>query len=141
MPILPVQILSPGGRLPTRAHHDDAGLDFYLPRDVCLLGASNLIPLGIAVAVPPGYVLVLKDRSGNACHKHLRIAAGVIDSGYRGELSVLVDCVGDCLTQHLTQGMRICQGLLLPIPVVEVEQVETLPPSSRGTGGFGSSGV
>jgi dUTP pyrophosphatase len=141
MPILPVQILGPGGQLPTRAHPDDAGLDFYLPEPVAISGIGNLIPLKIAVAVPPGYVLVLKDRSGNAARHGLRIAAGVIDSGYRGEVRVLVDAPWGSAVIHLEAGARICQGLLLPIPAVQVEGVESLPPSSRGAGGFGSTGA
>lgn len=142
MPILPVQILRPGGRLPTRAHPDDAGWDFYAPEDAAVSGAGNVVPLGVAVAVPPGHVLVLKDRSGKA-RDGLRVSAGVIDAGYRGEVAVLLDAVGDPRRPGpvlLRAGDRVCQGLLLELPPASVELVDELPPPAQSRGGFGSTG-
>lgn len=140
--ILQVKKVREGAYLPDRAYPGDAGFDFYAPQDAWISGAGNLLPLGVAVAVPEGWALVLKDRSGNAAKKGLRVAAGVIDSGYRGEVSVLLDVVSDPEGKgvYVTQGDRVCQGLLVPVPTAGVWEVDELPDAQRGGRGFGSTG-
>ncbi len=115
-----------------------------------MFGDGNLIPLGIRLAIPEGWCLILKDRSGNAAKRGLRIAAGVIDSSYRGEVKVLLDVVDDDNGHgvYFKAGEKICQGLLIPVPDAvflpasnETELLLQATATSRGIGGFGSTDV
>lgn len=123
---------------------DGAGcFDLYTPEDVCIegmdLGAK--IPLGIAVEIPEGYVMLLMMRSSMGVHTSLRMsnAVGVIDSDYRGEISCIVDNV---TTDEyvIEQGERIAQAMIVPYPQIEFIEVDSLSETKRGTGGFGSTG-
>lgn len=127
---------------PTRAHYNDAGLDCYAQEDMVLDGITsdggakvNRIPLGFGLCVPDGYMAVIKPRSSmNA--KGILTQIGTIDSGYRGEIAVILMN----LTNHdiiINKGDRICQ--LVIEPVVLADLVSDLD-DSRGEGGFGSSG-
>ncbi len=144
-----VRRLRPDARLPTKSHDDDAGWDFY----ACQVrdpeqtpgGWLRTIDLGVAVAVPPGYVLVLKDRSSMA-KKGFHVLGGVIDAGYRGEVAVILVSLGPVAQDlffpidPIRPGDRVCQGLVLPVPEVRIVEADQLPPSARGDTGFGSSG-
>lgn len=140
--IMQVKKVRGGAYLPDKAYADDAGIDFYAAEDDWLKGDGNLVPLGVAVAVPQGWALVLKDRSGNAAKKGLRVAAGVIDAGYRGELQCLLDVVNDPEGKgvYVSAGDRVCQGVLVQVPSVGIWEVDELPPAERGGAGFGSTG-
>lgn len=128
---------------PVRAHDTDAGLDLYVPEgQTCLVrrGAVYTIDLGVRVAIPDGYYGQLALRS-SAGAKGLTIphGAGVIDSGYRGNLKVLVAALTEPV---LVAAMdRICQLIVLPLPAVEYESGIVADDTDRSDGGFGSTGT
>lgn len=134
---------------PKFAHDGDAGFDFFLPEDViippfedcsrhCL---SVKIPLGIAVEVPKGYFLaiVLRSSTGLKTTARLSNSFGVIDSGYRGEIALILDSFG-MWPSGFKRGDRIAQGIIIPIPDVCLVEADELSDSERGEGGFGSTG-
>lgn len=128
---------------PTRAHDTDAGLDLYVPEGQgCLVrgGAVYSIDLGVRVAIPDGYFGQLALRS-SAGAKGLAIphGAGIIDSGYRGDLKVAITALADPVP--VPTGERICQLIVLPLPPVEYESGIVDDDTDRGAGGFGSSGT
>ncbi|NOZ63726.1 MAG: dUTP diphosphatase [Caldiserica bacterium] len=125
--------------LPAYAHPYDAGLDLRSRITTTLLpGERKLVPTGIKLAIPPGYVGIIKDRSGMALKHGLHTLAGVIDSGYRGEVGVvLLNTDKEEFTIH--QGDRIAQLLILPVMLVKLEE-GALTDTSRGDKGWGSSG-
>lgn len=92
---------------------------------------------GIAVALPPGYWMLLKPRSGASVKYGLSVLAGVIDNGYRGEIVGVVTCAQPC---EVKRGDRLFQGVLLPYVERAVLEVAQLPESDRGEAGFGASG-
>lgn len=128
---------------PVRARDTDAGLDLHVPEGQgCLVrpGAVYTIDLGIRLAIPDGYYgqLVLRSSAGA---KGLTIphGAGVIDSGYRGDLKVLVTALTEPVL--VPAGDRICQLVILPLPPVEYEPGIVDDDTDRGAGGFGSTGT
>ena len=128
---------------PTRAHDTDAGLDLYVPEgQSCLVrgGAVYTIDLGVRVAIPDGHFGQLTLRS-SAGAKGLAIphGAGIIDSGYRGDLKVAVTALADPVS--VSTGERICQLVILPLPHVDVEVGVVEDETDRGNGGFGSTGT
>lgn len=128
---------------PTRAHETDAGLDLYIPEGQgCLIrpGAVYTIDLGVRVAIPDGYCGQLALRS-SAGKKGLAIpnGIGVIDSGYRGDLKVLVVALAEPVL--VSAGERICQFVIQALPAVEVEMGAVDGDTDRGTGGLGSTGI
>ena len=129
--------------LPSYARHGDAALDLTAAEGAEVgPGERALIPTGVAVAIPGGYAGLVLPRSGLASRQGLTLAnsPGLIDSGYRGE----VTCAVVNLDRHepvtITKGDRIAQLLIVPITLVEPTWCEELPPSERGTAGFGSTG-
>ena len=139
MEILPVRRLVSDAVLPTRAHHDDAGLDLYCVEGVDLApGQGTLVKTGIAAAVPKGHVGLICDRSSLA-KRGLKTAGGVIDAGYRGELGILLwNISGE--TQSLKKHERLAQLLIVPVTTPAVRETEALDETHRGAGGFGSTG-
>ncbi len=136
---LPLRRLDPGAVLPTRAHADDAGLDLYGLEDATIApGAGTLLRTGVAVAVPPGHVGLVCDRSSLA-RRGLKTAGGVIDAGYRGELGVVVWNLSR-EPQQVKKGERIAQLLVIPIATPAPVERESLDATARGAGGFGSTG-
>ena len=105
-------------------------------------GGQAAVPTGIAVAVPEGWELQVRPRSGLAAKSGLTVlnAPGTVDADYRGELIVLLVNHGSAAFV-VERGMRIAQLLLAPVPIVEVVEVDALPPTERGRGGFGSTGL
>ena len=144
MPDLPVRRLRPEAVVPSRAHPGDAGLDLTAAESATLQpGARAAVPTGLAVAVPPGHAGLVLPRSGLA-RRHgvtLANAPGLIDSGYRGEVVVLMVNLGD--RPHTVEpGDRIAQLVVTPVAQGDAVPVEELPASDgRGAGGFGSSGA
>ena len=131
--------LDPEAILPTRAHLDDAGLDIYGLEDLILLpGQGRAARTGIALALPGRHVGLITDRSSLA-KKGIKIAGGVIDAGYRGEIRVIL---WNITTEEirLNRGERIAQLLVLPIAIPRIEEVGSLDETARGTRGFGSTG-
>ncbi len=125
--------------LPTRAHHDDAGLDLYSLEDFVIApGQGHVTRTGIAIALPPKHVGMVADRSSMA-KKGIKTAGGVIDAGYRGEIHIVLRN----LTHEpiaVSKGERIAQLLIMPIITPMPVEVESLDATTRGTKGFGSSG-
>lgn len=135
--------------LPTRNNSTDAGLDLYSLEDLFLPeGSTKLIKTGIAIQVPNGYVLKIEDRSGLAL-KGLKTGAGVVDSGYSGEIGVAMHNLNnnyhfdpnyDVRGYFIKKGDKIAQALLYRIETPVVTEVKVLWTSDRGSKGFGSSG-
>jgi dUTP pyrophosphatase len=129
--------------LPGYAKPGDAGLDLYAASAVRLApGERALVPTGIAVAIPEGYAGFVLPRSGLALRHGLGIvnAPGLIDAGYRGEVQVLAINHDPHVVITIERGERIAQLVLQRIETAEPVEVDELPPSERGTGGFGSTG-
>src|SRR5205814_2464756 len=120
----------------------DAGLDLTSCEEVELApGERALVPTGLAVAIPGGYAGFVQPRSGLAARHGISIVntPGLIDSGYRGELRVTLLNTDQREPFTVEQGMRIAQLVILPIPEIELVEVDELPASERGARGFGSS--
>ena len=129
--------------LPTYAHAGDAGLDLLAAEDVTLRpGARTAIPTGVAVAIPDGYAGFVHARSGRALKEGLALvnAPGLIDSGYRGEIKVIVVNLDPSSDIDVKRGDKIAQLVIQPFAQAEVAEVDELRDSSRGVGGFGSTG-
>lgn len=142
LPELLVHRLDPELPLPKYAKPGDAGMDLYARVDAEIPpGARRLIPNGIAIALPVGYVALAVPRSGFALKQGgtLLNSPGVIDAGYRGEVSSIVHNSGS-ETLVIARGERIAQLLVLRLPDVAITEVEQLPGTHRGAGGFGSTG-
>jgi dUTP pyrophosphatase len=140
---LPVRILDPGRQLPAYARAGDAGLDLLAAADVTLKpGERATIPTGIAVAVPEGHAGLVLPRSGRALREGLALAnaPGLIDSGYRGELKVVVVNLDLAAPIYVKRGEKIAQLVVQRVERVELEVVDSLVDSERGEGGFGSTG-
>jgi dUTP pyrophosphatase len=134
--------LRPDAVVPDRAYAGDAGLDLTSCERVELApGERALVPTGLAVAIPEGYAGFVQPRSGLASRHGISIVntPGLIDSGYRGELRVTLLNTDRGEPFTVEAGMRIAQLVILPIPEVELVEVDELPESERGARGFGSS--
>lgn len=129
--------------VPSHAHIGDAAVDLHCRVDITLgPGERAAVPTGIAVAIPDGFAGLVLPRSGHA-HRHgvgVVNGPGLIDSGYRGEISVLLINHGDEEVSFV-RGDRIAQLAIVPVPAVEWTEVESLDETERGAGGFGSSGT
>jgi dUTP pyrophosphatase len=139
---LPIQKLRPDAVVPGRAYSGDAGLDLSSCERVELApGERALVPTGLAVAIPEGYAGFVQPRSGLAAKHGISIVntPGLVDSGYRGEVLVNLVNTDQRDTFIVEPGMRIAQLVILPIPELELVEVEELPESERGVRGHGSS--
>lgn len=131
--------LSPEATLPTRAHADDAGLDLYNLEDVLLEpGQGKAVKTGIALAIPLMHVGIIADRSSLA-KRGLKSAGGIVDSGYRGEVHIILWNISNDAIQ-IKRGERIAQLMIVPIRTPKVKEVTRLNETARGSKGFGSSG-
>jgi dUTP pyrophosphatase len=139
---LSVRRLDPGLPLPSYARPDDAGLDLHAVSDVVIeAGGRALVGTGIAVAIPPGHAGFVLPRSGLALRHGVTVlnTPGLIDPGYRGEVKVLLVNHGQ-QPARLARGDRIAQLVLQRLEPAELVEVDELPVSERGPGGFGSTG-
>ncbi len=130
--------------LPTQAYAGDAGLDLAACERVTLEpGERATVATGVAVAIPAGYAGYVQPRSGLAEKHGITIVntPGLVDSGYRGELRIILLNTDRERVFEIEPGMRIAQLVLLPVPPVELRVVDELPASERGERGFGSSAV
>jgi len=128
--------------VPTRAYDGDAGLDLVSCERVELgPGERALVGTGLAVAVPEGYAGFVQPRSGLAARHGITIvnAPGLVDSGYRGEVRVVLHNTDAREAFVVEPGMRIAQLVVVPVASVDPVEVEELPESERGVRGFGSS--
>ena len=162
--LIPIEYCHPDAKMPTYAHLTDAGMDIYLTEDVTIHpGETKLIPTGLKVALPLGYELQVRPKSGRSLKSKLRISntPGTIDAGYRDEIGIIVDNIDQVIkggeldeAGHLTgilwgsditlsKGEKIAQLVLSEVPKAvfyEVESVSTIENDGRN-GGFGSTGV
>jgi dUTP pyrophosphatase len=139
---LPIQKVRPDAVVPSRAYAGDAGLDLAATERIELgPGERAIVPTGLAVAIPGGYAGFVQPRSGLASRHGITIVntPGLVDSGYRGELKVVLHNTDRTQPFVVEAGMRIAQLVVLPIPEVELVEVAELPASERGGRGFGSS--
>jgi len=138
---IPIKRLHAGAILPHYAHGplEDAGLDLRAVERVVLSpGASQAVPTGIAIELPPGYEAQVRPRSGMALKHSVTVNFGTIDPGYRGEIRVIMFNLGR--TDYVVEaGDRIAQLVVARYEAIEWEEGE-LGDSTRGVGGFGSSG-
>jgi dUTP pyrophosphatase len=140
---LPFRKLRPEAPLPSYARPGDAGLDLAAAVDAEVgPGERAMIPTGVAVAIPPGHAGLVLPRSGLASRVGLTLAnsPGLIDAGYRGEVTCAVVNLDRERAVSIKRGDRIAQLVIVAVPSVEPNWTEELPPSERGEGGFGSSG-
>jgi dUTP pyrophosphatase len=139
---LPIRRLRDDATLPERAYSGDAGLDLAACERVELApGERATVPTGLAVAIPEGFAGFVQPRSGLAARHGLTVvnSPGLVDSGYRGELRVVLLNTDAREPFVVEPGMRIAQLVVLPVPELELVEVEELPDSERGVRGFGSS--
>jgi dUTP pyrophosphatase len=139
---LPIQRLRDDAVVPARAYTGDAGLDLSACERVELApGERAVVGTGLAVAIPEGYAGYVQPRSGLAAKHGISMVntPGLVDSGYRGELKVILLNTDRRETFVVEAGMRIAQLVVLPIPDVDPVVVDELPASERGVRGFGSS--
>jgi dUTP pyrophosphatase len=135
--------LDPDLPLPSYAHPGDAGADLYAREGVTLKpGERRLVPTGIALALPEGYVALVHPRSGLAHRSGLSIvnAPGTIDAGYRGEVQVCLVNLDPATPIELRRGDRIAQLVIQQFETATFVEVDDLPDSARGAGGYGSTG-
>jgi dUTP pyrophosphatase len=135
--------LDPDLPLPAYAHPGDAGADLVTAVDVTLApGERVLVPTGVALALPEGYVALVHPRSGLAARHGLSIVntPGTIDAGYRGEIKVLLINHDLRETIELRRGDRIAQLVIQRVEWARFTEVGELPASVRGAGGYGSTG-
>jgi dUTP pyrophosphatase len=141
---VPVRRLHAAAVLPRQAYEADAGLDLAAAERVEIApGARAVVGTGLAVAIPPGHAGLVVPRSGLAARHGLGKvnAPGLIDSGYRGEVKVILLNTDRQEPFVVEPGMRIAQLVIVELPPVELVEVDELPPSERGEGGLGSSGA
>ena len=138
-----VKRLDPGLPLPRYAHAGDAGLDLH-SADAITLGAGQrgVVGTGLQIAVPDGYVGLVTPRSGTAVRAGLSMVntPGILDSGYRGEVRIVLINLDPSETIEIARGDRVAQLVVVPVAAIEVVDSDELPATERGEGGFGSSG-
>lgn len=135
--------VDPAARLPERANPGDAGWDLFSIEAVRLEpGARHAVRTGLAIAMPPGLVALVHARSGRARREGLALvnAPGVVDAGYRGEITVVVVNLDPRDPITIAHGDRIAQVLFQRVSSIRWHEVEALPRTHRGSAGFGSSG-
>ena len=141
--VVDVRRLDPDLPLPTTAHSGDAGVDLHAREDAVLPtnGGRVLVPTGLAVAIPVGYMGLVVPRSGLALKHGVTLVntPGIIDSGYRGELKVVMINTDPLSDYHVRRGDRIAQLIIQELAAVTWREVEELTGEDRG-GGFGHSG-
>lgn len=146
-PVILVRRLPHGADLPLPSYATEgaAGMDLLAavadPLTIPPLGRA-LVPTGLTVALPPGHELQVRARSGLALREGLLVAngPGTVDEDYRGEVGVILLNAGD-KPVTITRGMRIAQAVLVPVTRGAWQEVDRLPETRRGTGGFGSTGT
>lgn len=135
--------LRESAHIPQKAHEDDAGFDLYASEDFVLKAHGfGCVPTALSIELPFGYEAQVRPRSGLAAKYGVTVlnAPGTIDAGYRGEVKVILINHGD-EDFAITAGMRIAQMVISPVLPVVFTEVDTLEESTRGEGGFGSSGT
>ncbi|MFT4010019.1 MAG: dUTP diphosphatase [Nocardioidaceae bacterium] len=138
-----IKRLDPGVPLPAYAYPGDAGADLVTTVDLRLEpGERALVPTGISLAFPPGFVALVHPRSGLAARFGVSIVntPGTVDAGYRGEIKVLLINLDAHQPVELARGDRIAQLVFQRVETASFAEVDDLPASVRGSGGYGSTG-
>ncbi len=136
-----VKKLHPDAKVPAFAHPGDAGMDLYSVEDMIIPpGERRSVPTGIAIALPDGYVSLVWDKSGPSHKFGVKTLGGVLDSGYRGEYLIGLVNLGQ-EDFEIKKGQKIAQLLIQRVERPDIEEVDELEETSRGAGGFGSTGV
>lgn len=139
-----IKKLHSAAQIPGYAYSGDAGVDLRSVESLTLEPFQRaMVPTGLAIALPEGYAGFVLPRSGLAAKHGISIvnAPGLIDSNYRGELKVVLVNTDSHDSFSIEAGDRIAQLVVMPVPCVNFNEVDELPDSERGEGGFGSSGV
>lgn len=138
--ILKIKKIHPDAKIPKYAHHDDAGFDLFTPENVIVKKGERFgVPTGIAMEIPEGYVGLIWDKSGIAIKNGMKTLGGVIDSTYRGEVLVgMINLSGNDYV--FEKGHKIAQMIIQKKETVEFEECSELADTTRGCGGFGSTG-
>lgn len=136
-----VKKLHADAKLPVYVHEGDAGMDLFAAKTVIINpGERTIVPAGFSIAIPTGYVGLVWDKSGRATKDGLTTMAGVIDSGYRGEMAVvLLNTTEKSVTVH--SGEKIAQMLIQPVAQPKLVETNKLDDTTRGADGFGSTGL
>ena len=140
---IPVKRLNDDALLPVKAHDDDAGYDLFACDSLTIpSGESRLVPTGVALALPPRMEAQIRPRSGLALRDQITVlnSPGTIDAGYRGEVGVILMNHGK-EAFAVTKGMKIAQMVITALPDAMLVEADSLDATSRGSGGFGSTGV
>lgn len=138
---LQVQKLHPKAKIPSFAHDTDAGMDLCCVEEMTIAaGERAQIKTGIALAIPEGFVGLVWDKSGLAYKAGLTILGGVVDSGYTGEILILLQNT-TANDYTFSAGDKITQILIQKVEHPEIVEVDSLQNSQRGNGGFGSTGI
>jgi dUTP diphosphatase len=151
-----IKKLHPDAVIPKYAHAGDSGFDFVALEDIEVCsGETVLVKTGIAIAVPDGYELQVRPRSGTSLKTPLRVSnsPGTVDAGFRNEICVIItntstnhykayryEDTSGCVNYTIKKGERVAQGVICPVVRVNFEEVEELDDTVRGMDGFGSSG-
>lgn len=137
---LPIKKLYEDAKVPTFAHPGDAGMDLYAREAITIpAGQKGIVPTGVAMAIPEGYVGLIWDKSGVAIKGGVKVLGGVIDAGYRGEVMVGMINLSDA-DYTFEAGHKVAQMIIQERIQPEVVEVADLDATSRGEGGFGSTG-
>ncbi|MFZ2523567.1 MAG: dUTP diphosphatase [Minisyncoccia bacterium] len=135
-----IKKLDPDAIIPSYAHMGDAGMDVYANETIVINpGESVKVKTGIAMEIPDGYVGLMWDRSGMSTKNKIKSLGGVIDSGYRGESLVGLINLSD-VPYTIEKGHKIIQMLIQKVERVDVVEADELTDTTRGEGGFGSTG-
>lgn len=136
-----VQKIHEDAVIPEYAHATDAGADIYAIEDMTIKPhATVLVGTGLKVAVPAGYEIQIRPRSGMSLKTAMRVAntPGTIDAGYRGEVYVIMENTGN-LTYNISKGDKVAQMVIMPVPMINWIETNELDNTDRGEGGFGST--
>lgn len=127
-------------KLPNYAHPYDAGMDLFVSGEVVLKPGEFVgVPTGVALEIPEGFVGLIWDKSGLAINNGLKTLGGVVDAGFRGEVKVgMINLSGK--EYKIEKGHKVAQMLIQKIEIPEIVEVSELSDTSRGVGGFGSTG-
>ncbi|PEX92021.1 dUTP diphosphatase [Bacillus cereus] len=142
-----IKRLNESVELPKYAKPGDAGFDLVTAEDTIIWpGETKIVPTGLAFEISPGNELQVRPRSGMTRNTKLRVVLGTVDSGYRGEIGVLVDNnerpLGANIKAYVIErGTRIAQGVIAPVETAHFVEMDELAESQRGVNGFGSTGV
>lgn len=133
--------------LPKYAKSGDSGFDLVAAEDTIIWpGETKVVPTGLCFEIPPGFELQVRPRSGISRNTKLRVILGTVDSGFRGEVGVIVDNternLGTNMKAHIIErGTRIAQGVIAPVITAHFVEADELSHSERGTNGYGSTGT